>query len=112
MSRKALYVLLSLILAAGIAAARCFALFTSSASAKYEKLKAGITPEEAQAALGDSGTDSHPGGTTGVYLIDRSFSFSPDSLQQKEHYWKFSDGMIIASFGSDGKIAEKTFLRR
>jgi hypothetical protein len=112
MSRKTLYVLVSLIVGAGLAAALFFVFVTPSASAKYEKLNAGMTLEDVQAALGEAGTDSHPGGTTGVYLPDRSFSFSSDASQHKDHYWKLSDGMIIASFGSDGRITKKTFLRR
>ena len=48
-SRKALYVILSLTLLAGLALAIGFFFLTSSASAKYERLVADITLEEAQA---------------------------------------------------------------
>jgi hypothetical protein len=81
-----------------------------SARERYEKLRPGMTLPEAQAALGDPGSDMPSGTMTRQYRYAHSEVFHPEEQgPTTAHYWKYRDGMIVARFNTDGIIVAKTF---
>ncbi|HMF17810.1 MAG TPA: hypothetical protein VKE98_11425 [Gemmataceae bacterium] len=83
-----------------------------TARANYEKLRAGLTLQDAQAVLAMEGSDTPPAEMSRRFLFACSEVYRSDRRgTTKAHYWVLRDGLIIGRFDSDAIIVAKTYMR-
>ena len=105
--RRPVVVTLAIALAAAVAVVLAR---PPSALARYDRVAAGMTAADAEAALGGLG-EADPGDTTGKFLFDRAERFAQPDAGTRRRYWRFPDGLVVLELASGGEVVGKTFLR-